>query len=96
MTNDIDREMALMLNQVATTMALTGTKGQSDRLLVHSGEVFLDGDGRLIDADRAYMFTTKTFTDPWSADLWLMTDDDARFCLAFIKVDVRKVLDVDV
>ena len=95
MTNDIDREMTLMLNQMATTMASTVMKGQSDRLLVHSGEIFLDSDGRLIDADGAYMFTTKTFTDPWSADLWLMTDDDARFCLAFIKVDVRRVLDAD-
>jgi len=41
------------------------------------------------------MFTTKNFTDPGSADLWLMTDDDARFCLSFIKVDVRRVLDAD-
>ena len=45
MTNNIDREMTLMLNQMATTIASTLTKSQSDRLLhLRSGD---DDDGSL-------------------------------------------------
>ena len=65
-----------------------------DRLLTHSGECFLDNDGRLRDADGLMMFTTRTFASVEDADYWLsFCDDDAIFCRAFcarrVDADVR-------
>jgi hypothetical protein len=60
------------------------------RLLRHSGPVYLGVDGRLTDGEGHAVFTDKVFADPMDADMWLMLNDDGRLFMAYVSFDWRR------
>jgi len=51
-----------------------------------SGEMYLV-NGRIVTPSMEMAFTDKVFSDPWTAAIWLMNDDDGRLFGAWVSFD---------